>query len=139
MNKKENQTQKTCVEEAASSASSNLCSMHRVNWRRRCRGTYYQGYILAYVLGFADRVGCSFSRAVNSLLDKAMGEGLSDVEETLRLEVRREQILAEERSLRERLRVILRSGAYLKDYAEELLLGDSKQISNLKNRVGIFS
>jgi hypothetical protein len=29
--------------------------------------------------------------------------------------------------------------AYLKDYAKELLLGDFKQISNLRNRVGIFS
>ena len=107
--------------------------------RRRCRGTYYKEYVLAYVSGLAGKLNCSFSRAVNCLLDKAIGEGFGEVEETLWLQVRKAKLLEEEADLRETLRVILRSGAYLKDYAKELLLGDFKQISNLRNRVGIFS
>ncbi len=107
--------------------------------RRRCRGTYYKRFVLAFVSGFAERVGCSFSHAVNCLLEKALSEELGEVEEKLRLEVRREQLLAEERSLRERLTVILRSGAYLKDYAKELLLGDLEQISSLKRRIGVYA
>jgi len=107
--------------------------------RRRCRGTYYKEYVLAYVSGLAERVDCSFSRAVNGLLEKAIGEGFGEVEETLGLQVRKARLLEEEAGLRETLRVILRSGAYLKDYAKELLLGDFKQISNLRNRVGIFA
>jgi len=139
MTKYKQKQQKTCGN-VTSSASENLCSMHRVNWRKRCRGTYYKGYVYDFVLGFAARVGCSFSFAVNFLLEKAFSEGLAGrIEDQLYLEVRREQLLAEERSLRERLRVILRSGAYLKDYAKELLLGDEKQIYNLKRRVGIYA
>jgi hypothetical protein len=107
--------------------------------RRRCRGTYYKEYVLAYVSGIAERQNCSFSNVVNRLLDKTISEGLSEVEETLGLQVRKARLLEEEASLRETLRVILRSGAYLKDYAKELLLGDFKQISNLRNRAGIFS
>lgn len=125
-------------EEATSSASRK--HMHTAyTSSRRCRGTYYKGYVLAYVSNLAERVGCSFSRAVNCLLDRAIGEGLSEVEERLSLQVRKARLLEEEANLRETLRVILRSGAYLKDYAKELLLGDFKQISNLKNRVGIFA
>lgn len=66
-------------------------------------------------------------------------EELHGFEEQLSLEVKREQLLAEERSLRQRLNVILRSGAYLKDYAKKLLLGDENEISKLKRRVGIYA
>lgn len=107
--------------------------------RRRCRGTYYKGYVFAFVCAFAEKVGCSFSHAVNCLLEKALSEGVKEVAENLRLEVRRLQLVAEERGLRERLRVILRSGAYLRGYAERLLLGDPKQIFCLKKRVGIYA
>jgi len=121
-------------------SSSSKKGMHTAyTRRRRCRGTYYKDYVLAYVSALAEKLNCSFSRAVNGLLDKAIGEGLSEVEERVSLEVRKAKLLKEETNLRETLRVILRSGAYLKDYAKELLLGDFKQISNLRNRAGIFS
>jgi len=130
---------KTCYSNAASPASRDLCNMHSVDWRGRCRGVYFKDHVLSYVFGFAERTGSSFSSVVNFLLEKAFCDGLGEVEEGLRLEVRREQLLAEERSLRERLKVILRSGAYLRDYVEKLLLGDSEQISNRKIRIGIFA
>ena len=121
-------------------ASTSKKRMHTAYTRRsRCRGTYYRGYVFAFVRGVVERTGCSFSHAVNLLLEKTIGEKLAEIEEQLRYEVRREKLLAEERSLRERLRVILRSGAYLKEYAEKLLLGDPKQVFHLKKRVGIYA
>jgi hypothetical protein len=126
--------------EATPSPSKSSAVCRRFRRGRGCeRGVYFKGYVYDFVLGFAERVGCSFSHAVNFLLEKALSEGIGNVEDKLRLEVRREQLLAEERSLCQRLRVILRSGAYLKDYAKKLLLGDSEQITNLKRRVGVYS
>jgi hypothetical protein len=107
--------------------------------RRACRGTYYTAPVLAYVDGVAEKVGCSFSHAVNELLQRTIRNGTNDIEEKLSLEVRRSLLLEEEKSLRERLKVILRSGAYLKGYAEQLLIGDRKQISLLKRRTGVYS
>jgi len=137
MNEVEDKTQKPCGK-ATSSASKQR--MHTAYTRRsRCRGTYYKDYVLAYVYGFAERTGCSFSHAVNCLLEKVLSEGLKEVEEKLGLEVKREQLLEEERNLRERLRVILRSGTYIKDYLKNLLFGDVEEISRLKRREGVYA
>ena len=107
--------------------------------RRRCRGTYYQDYILAYVSGLASKLGCSFSSTVNSLLEKTISESLKvrgEVEETLSLEVRRKQLLAEEAGLRQTLNVLLRSGAFLPQYAQKLFGGqDPKDIASRKGRL----
>jgi len=129
-----------CKATPSSAKSSAVCRHFRR--RRGCeRGVYFRGYVYDFVSGFAERVSCSFSFAVNFLLEKVLSEhqALSRVEDQLRLEVRREQLLAEERSLRERLNVILRSGAYLQDYAKRLLLGDEEEISKFKRRVGIYA
>ena len=94
--------------------------------RRRCRGTYYKGFVLAYVKGFAERLGCSFSSVVNLLLEKVIETNLAgSVEECLGLEVKRLQLMDEEVDLRRTLNVILRSGAYLPQYAEKLFGGES--------------
>jgi hypothetical protein len=126
---------------ATPSSSKSSADCRRFRRGRGCeRGVYFRSYVYDFVLGFAEKVGCSFSHAVNFLLEKALSEGLAGkVEDQLCLEVRREQLLAEERSLRERLNVILRSGAFLKDYAKRLLLGEEEEISRLKRRVGIYA
>ena len=104
--------------------------------RRRCRGTYYKDYVASYVFGVVSRVGCSFSAVVNRLLEKAINEGLSDIEDKLRLEVRRSQLLDEEAGLRQTLTVLLRSGAYLPQYAEKLFVGqDSRDLLTRKGRL----
>jgi hypothetical protein len=105
--------------------------------RRRSRGTYYKDYILTYVLGVAEKSGCSFSCAVNLLLEKTVSGGLAgEVEEQLGLEVRRQQLLAEEAGLRQILKVLLRSGAYLPQYAQKLFEGrDPKDFAYRKGRL----
>lgn len=93
--------------------------------RRRCRGTYYKGYVLAYVSSLAEKLGCSFSAVVNLLLEKVIEKNLAGpIEESLGLEVRRLQLIEEETGLRQTLKVILRSGAYLPQYAEKLFGGE---------------
>jgi hypothetical protein len=92
---------------------------------------------LAYVLGVAEKLGCSFSCVVNLLLEKIVSQGLGgEVEEHLGLEIRRQQLLAEEAGLRQTLKVLLRSGAYLPQYAQKLFGGrDPKDFSLRKGRL----
>jgi hypothetical protein len=122
---------------ASSSASKDLCTMHRFSWRRRSRGVYFKDYVFAFVFGFAEKSRCSFNCAVNLLLEKIISQGLSvQVEEELRLEVRRQQLLAEETSLRQTLTVLLRSGAYLPLYAQGLFEGkDPRDLAYRKGRL----
>jgi len=104
------------------------------------RGVYFRGFVWDFVVSFAKEARISVSSVVNKALELFLSERLEGApQQVFLLESRREQLLAEERSLRERLRVILRSGAFLKDYAKELLLGDEKQIFNLKRRVGVYA
>jgi len=105
--------------------------------RRRCRGTYYKDYILTHVLSLAKKLGCSFSCAVNLLLEAMISEGLAgNVEEHLGLEVRRQHLLAEEAALRQIQKVLLRSGAYLPQYAQRLFGGkDPKDTASRKGRL----
>ena len=119
----------------SSSASKNLHTAH-LN-RRRSRGTYYKDYVLAYVLGVSEKLGCSFSCAVNLLLEATISQGLiGEVEEALALEVRRQQLLFEEAGLRQTLKVLLRSGAYLPEYARKLFEGkDARDFAYRKGRL----
>lgn len=125
------------ADKTTSSASRGLCSVQRFDWRRRSRGTYYRDYVLAYVSGLATKLGCSFSSVVNFLLEKVISESAcGEVEEALTLEVRRQQLLAEEFALRQTLKVLLRSGAYLPQYAQKLFGGkDPKDFGQRKGRL----
>jgi len=135
MNKNDDETEKAYASKASSSASKDPCSLQRFDWRRRSRGTYYRGYVLAYVSGLAEKMGCSFSSVVNFLLEKVISES-GEVEEPLTLEVRRQQLLAEEFALRQTLKVLLRSGAYLPQYAQKLFGGkDPKDFGQRKGRL----
>lgn len=71
------------------------------------------------------------------LLEKTISGGLSgEVEEQLGLEVRRQQLLLEEAGLRQTLKVLLRSGAYLPQYAQKLFEGkDPKDFAYRKGRL----
>lgn len=130
-----NRNNPTPHKKASPSASRNLCSLQKFGWRRRSRGTYYRGYVLAYVSGLAGRLGCSFSSVVNFLLEKVISES-GEVEEALSLEVRRQQLLSEEAGLRQTLKVLLRSGAYLPQYAQRLFEGkNSKDLVSRKGRL----
>jgi len=84
----------------------------------------------------AEKLGCSFSCAVNLLLEKIISQGFGQIEEHLDLEVRRQQLLAEEAGLRQTLKVLLRSGAYLPQYAQKLFGGrDPKDFVTRKCRL----
>lgn len=126
----------TVPNEASSSASAKRMQ-YAYPKRRGCRGTYYKDYILTHVLGLAKKLGCSFSCAVNLLLEAMISEGLAgNVEEHLGLEVRRQQLLAEEAALAQIQKVLVRSGAYLPQYAQRLFGGkDPKDIMLGKGRL----
>lgn len=109
---------------------------------RRCvrRGVYFRGFVWEYLRRFVERSGLSVSAVVGKALERFLGEGLRGGElERFRLLQRESELLAEERSLRERLRVILRSGAYLQDYARKLLLGSEKELGRVQRRVGVYA
>jgi hypothetical protein len=57
----------------------------------------------------------------------------------LKEEVEAENLRREEALLRRDLELILRSGAYLPDYARLLLEGDREEVSKVKNRMGIYA
>lgn len=63
----------------------------------------------------------------------------SDYVHTLKEEVEAEKLRREEACLRRDLELILRSGAYLQDYARRLLEGDEKEVSKLKSRKGVYA
>jgi hypothetical protein len=135
----------TKPDEASPSASQKFLHMQKFTTSRRSisRGVYFRGWVYGFAVDWCRRHGVSFSGLVNKALELFLAE-LSDKSKTesvdrFLLECKRQQLLYEEKELRETLRVILRSGAYLKDYAKELLLGDSEQISYLKKRVGVYS
>jgi len=105
-----------------------------------CRGTYYKPHVYTFIRNAAKSLDISFNAYVNRLLEHAITEGTAEaIGETLKLEKRRDLLLREESSLRQRLTVILRSGAHLQDYAEKLLLGGQEEISRIRNRTGVYA
>lgn len=98
--------------EVTSSSASKSDMQYAYGSRRRCRGTYYKGFVLAFVSSLAKKVGVSFSAVVNLLLEKLIeGDLAGAVEESVALKVKRLRLLEEEVELRRTLKVILRSGA----------------------------
>lgn len=107
---------------------------------KTCRGVYFKPYVYNVLQSTTRKLGISFNAIVNQILDHAIAEGkLHAAGKTLLLQTKRDQLLREEAGLLRRLRVILRSGAYLQDYAQRLLLGGEEEISRLKRRVGIYA
>lgn len=105
-----------------------------------CRGTYYKPHIYAFITKASKSLHISFNAYVNRVLDKVVsGQEVDAIGEEIKLEAQRDALLREEASLRHRLTVILRSGAYLQDYAEKLLLGGPEEVNRIRNRIGIYA
>lgn len=75
------------------------------------------------LVGWLKKHGFSVNRVLNEAFLDWVG-GLGD--EKLRLRARLYRLLDEERELRQTMRVVLRSGAFLDSYAAKLVTGDEK-------------
>lgn len=103
-------------------------------------GVYFHPHIWDFVKNYAEATGANISAIVNRALERFLCTRLEGEEaERLRLEAKRDQLIQEEKRLKQELNVILRSGTYLKKYAKSLLLGDTGEISKLRNRVGVYA
>lgn len=110
-------------------------------WRRRIRTIAFKPHIWNFINKASKQLlNVNLNLFVNRLLEKAIELDLpGPIGERIKQEFTRDQLLAEERQLRRELTAILRSGAFLQDYAEELLLGRPQEIARIRNRTGVYA
>jgi len=124
----------------ASSPSSNrnVHSAHRS--RSRSRGIRFKDFVLDKLDWLSEETGEKVNVLVNRACETFLAEKLTgEVLEEFTVEAELENLIEEEKSLREKLTVILRSGAYLRDYARRLFEGDTAEFDRLRKRIGAYS
>jgi len=109
--------------------------------RRSCsRGVRFRGFVWDAIKGLAEGCGLDVNALVNKACEVFLLERLTgEVKERFLLEAEVSHLIEEEKNLRQDLALILRSGAYLKDYASSLLEGDKAEVSRLKRRRGVYA
>lgn len=113
--------------------------MHHLTRSRR-RGIYFKGYVFEPLVKLAEELGLSVSGIVNCACEFFLSEKLTgELKEQFKVEAEMCRLREEEHVLRRDLALILRSGAYLDDYARRLLEGDEKEVSKLKSRKGVYA
>lgn len=91
-------------------------------------------------MGLAEELGVTVSSLVNLACQSFLSEKLTgEFKERLKVEAEVSHLREEERCLRQDLAVILRSGAYLGDYARSLLEGDKAEVSKIRRRKGVYA
>ncbi len=109
-------------------------------WRQRIRTIAFKPHIYTFIKQASDTLKVNFNLYVNKLLEAAITTGQAGpVDERIQLEFERDKLLAEERQLRRNLNAILRSGPFLQNYAQKLILGGPEQIAMIKKRQGIYA
>lgn len=85
-------------------------------------------------------LGVSVNDFVNRACEELIASKLSgEVLERFKVEAEMDSLREDERDLRSDLRLILRNGAYLPDYASKLLEGDRAQVSLIRRRRAVYS